>query len=59
MSEPSVDEIVAEFEMKMTGMREATCVALRSGQVRALIADWRKRGEALARQKTDAELGRR
>jgi hypothetical protein len=40
VSEPSVEEIVAEYEARRQTMRTADLVAL--------IADWRNRGEALA-----------
>jgi len=44
MTEPSVDKIVAEIEAEMAKRRDTLMIDMESA--RALIADWRKRGEA-------------
>jgi len=53
MSEPSVDDIVAAIEAEMKKPRAALNIDTRC--VRALIADWRKRGEALKPFAAEAE----
>jgi hypothetical protein len=53
MTEPSVEEIVAGFEVGMNGRRIDSFNTIFSPQLRALIADWRKRGEALAEARRD------
>src|SRR6185312_2633027 len=44
MTEPSVEDIVAEIEAEMAKRRDTLMIDMESA--RALIADWRKRGEA-------------
>jgi len=46
MSEPSVDEIVAHFERHHAQVEDLASVTP-AAHVRALIASWRERGEAL------------
>ena len=47
-NEPSIEEIVAELERQDAGADpDDPCDVYNKVDIRALIADWRKRGEAL------------
>ena len=49
MTEPTVEEIVAQMERAHAGCPDALHWYTLADDLRALIADWRKRGEALVK----------
>ena len=51
MSEPNVEEIVLEIEAEMAKRRDTLMIDMDSA--RALIVDWRKRGEEITDLKSD------
>jgi hypothetical protein len=53
MSEQSVEEIVEEMEAAHSGSPNALHWYTSRENLCALIADWRKRGEALAKERTE------